>query len=195
MIRENRQYLKIVLWQVCHIRTRSCLKCHSVEWPFLPKQYSQFMHEVQVDDGNGPGVPGPDGGRHKPIAVIYWAARWALGITDSLSTSSIGNTTWSTPILNISADIRCNDVTNCPRICRFDIMNPASRCRFTAAAIALSWPNLSTQNDGDWFKSLADSGAPMNSRNCGWWSCRPYLVSASTIAVPVYEVILYGVMY
>ena len=32
----------------------------------------------------------------------------------------------------------------------------------------------------------------MNSRNRGWWSCRLYLVSASTIAVPVYEVILYG---
>ena len=32
----------------------------------------------------------------------------------------------------------------------------------------------------------------MNSRNRGWWSCEPYVVSASTIAVPVYEVIRYG---
>ena len=169
-----------------------CSASYWVSGPFLPKQYSQFIQEVQVDAGNGPEAPGPDGGRHRPIAVIYLAALCALGITDSLSTSSTGNTTWSTPILNISADIRCNDVTNCPRIWRFDIMKPASRWRFTAAAIALSCPNLSTQNDGDWFKSLADSGAPMNSRNRGWCSWRPYLVSASTVAVPVYDVIRYG---
>ena len=31
----------------------------------------------------------------------------------------------------------------------------------------------------------------MNSRNRGWCSCRPYLVSASTVAVPVYDVIRY----
>ena len=32
----------------------------------------------------------------------------------------------------------------------------------------------------------------MNSRNWGWWSCSPYVASASTSAVPVYDVIRYG---
>ena len=32
----------------------------------------------------------------------------------------------------------------------------------------------------------------MNSRNRGWWSCSPYVASASTSAVPVYDVIRYG---
>ena len=32
----------------------------------------------------------------------------------------------------------------------------------------------------------------MNSRNRGWCNCRPYLVSASTVAGPVYDVIRKG---
>ena len=50
------------------------------------------MQEVQVDVGNDQGAPRPDGGRHRPIAVMYLAARRALDITDSLSTSSTGKT-------------------------------------------------------------------------------------------------------
>ena len=136
MIQENRQrnamHIHIPYW--CYIiRTSSSLvsmvllhnqKCQYCQWAdgsFLPKQYSQFIQEGQVDFGNGPDTPRPDGGRHRPITDMYLAARWALGMTDNLSTSSTGKTTWSTPMLNISADIRCNDITNCARIWSFDI--------------------------------------------------------------------------
>ena len=34
-----------------------------------------LMQDAQVDIGNGPGAPGPDGGRHRPITAIYLAAR------------------------------------------------------------------------------------------------------------------------
>ena len=71
-------------------------------------------------------------------------------------------------------------------------MRPASLCRLAAAAIAHSSPKRFTQNDGEWFNNLADPGAPMNSRNRGWWSCSPYAASASISAVPVYDVIRYG---
>ena len=95
-------------------------------------------------------------------------------------------------ILIISDDIRCNDVTHCARIWRFDIMRPASLCRLTAAALAHTWPKRFTKKDGELFNNLADSGAPMNSRNRGLWSCSPYVASASTSAVPVYDVMRYG---
>ena len=65
---------------------------HWVDASLLPKQYSHFMQEGHVDAGNGPGAPGPDGGLHRPIAVMYLAPRCALGIADSFSTSSIGKT-------------------------------------------------------------------------------------------------------
>ena len=58
--------------------------------------------------------------------------------------------------------------------------------------MAHSSPRRFTQNDGEWFNNLADSGAPINSKNRGWWSCSPYVSSASATAVPVYDVIRYG---
>ena len=71
-------------------------------------------------------------------------------------------------------DILCNAVVNCDSIWRFDNMMPASRCRLMAATIACSLPNWSTQNVGEQSRSRADSGALMNSRNRGWWICKPY---------------------
>ena len=52
------------------------------------------MQDAQVDVGNGPGELGPDGGRHRPIAVMYLAARCALGVMDNFATFSAGNTTF-----------------------------------------------------------------------------------------------------
>ena len=82
----------------------------------LGKQYSHRIQDAQEDVGTGPGAPGPDGGRQRPIAVMYLAARCALGVMDTFATSSVGNTTGPTPMLIISDDIRCNAVTNCASI-------------------------------------------------------------------------------
>ena len=40
----------------------------------LGKQYSHLIQDVQDYVGTGPGAPGPDGGRHRPIAAMYLAA-------------------------------------------------------------------------------------------------------------------------
>ena len=92
-------------------------KCHyCIGGSLLGKQYSQLIQDVQDDAGTGPEVPGPDGGRHRPIPIMYLAARCAHGVSDNFATCSVGNTTCPTSILIISDDIRCNAVTNCASI-------------------------------------------------------------------------------
>ena len=153
-------------------------KTHSNDYPggswFSGKQYLQFIHEQHDEAGTGPGSPGPVWGCHRPMADIYDAARAARGAGDKSSTSVLGNNDCSMPRAIIENDILYNAVANWDNIWRFDNMTPASRWRMMAAASALSLPSWSTQNVGEQSSRRADSGAPTNSRNRGWWSCNPY---------------------
>ena len=74
-----------------HIMFRKCSDWLKKNTHYSGKQYRKVIQALQDEAGTGPGSPGPIRGRHRPIAVMYWAARAARGAGDKSATSAAGN--------------------------------------------------------------------------------------------------------
>ena len=96
------------------------------------EQSEQPVQLLQYDTG-GPGPPRSTGGLHKPIAVIWVAARCTRGTGAATLTASEGKSSGPESKRITSNDIRVRDVTYYPKT--LYVIMPASRCNCKAAAI------------------------------------------------------------
>ena len=139
-----------------------------------PRKQSVYCIQLLQDEiGNGPGAPGPPGGRHKPIAATYCAERWIPGAGEIASIASERNISFrkraSSPLMTC-----CLTTWQTGRV--LDVIRPVLQgsywsCR--AAVTASSRSMVCTQCPGARVNNRADSGAPTYSRNRGWRSCSP----------------------
>ena len=159
---------------------------------FLGEQFEQFILLLQEDTGIGSETPGPNGGRHKPIADICVAAGCTQGTGATMSTASKGKSSLPKAKRIASDNIRLSDVTYCPKTCRFDAIRPESHCNCKAVTIASCLFIFRTHSGGKWPNNQADSGALIHSRKRGWWSWTPNAGSTSATSSSKYDVIWYG---